>query len=288
MKKIALALALLTPCFFLQGAPLQEKQPAYPQDVSSAVASPSNKIKVLITHNKTQAQLNIEGKYRIFDPHTNKHISTRLLGKNQIIQSVHDGLKWGEEFPALHQLEFVPGDPNTTISVDGILYKGNIYVYDIGGSISLVNELPVEDFVYSVLAITPVIQQPGEVQAALAIAARTHAYFLRQNPKSPFWDIEAGQSGYRGMAQETAYPILQRAIKNTKDMVLSLSGKFEGTIKPFPIEWDYIGNSQAKPKAMKSLVSVSDANNLAKQGEHADAILKKAFPQASLHLISNE
>ncbi len=288
MNKFAISLALLTPCFFLQGAPIPQSQAANSQAVSSTMAQPSKKIKVLIAHNKEQAQLNIDGKYRIFDPHASKHVSTRLLGKNQLIQSVHDGLKWGEEFPGLHQLEFVPADPNTTISVDGILYKGNIYVYDVGGTISIVNELPIEDFIYAVLAATPVNQQPGEVQAALAIAERTHAYYQIQNPKSTFWDVEAGQAGYRGMAQETAYPILERAIKNTKDMVLSLSGKFEGTIKPFPINWDYIGNNQTKTNVMKSQVSILDANQLARQGEHADSILKRAFPQASLHLIYNE
>jgi stage II sporulation protein D len=288
MKKFALSLALLLPCFLLQGAPFQDIQPVTPRTATSSEALPSRKIKVLIAHNLPQAQLSIEGKYRIFDPHTKKHIATRLLGKNQVIQSIHDGLKWGEEFPGLHQLEFIPGDLDTTISVDGILYKGNIYVYDIGGTISIVNELPVEEFIYSVLATTPSNQQPGEVQAALAIAERTQAYYIIQNPKSTFWDIEANQTGYRGMIQDTSYPHLLRAVKNTKDMVLSLSGKFEGTVKPFAIDWDYIGNTLSKSKAMKSQVSISDAINLAKQGEHADAILKKAFPQASLHLISNE
>ncbi len=290
MKKIALGLALLMPCITFQEAFCQEKNSEYFQSQNdNFILAPTKKIKVLISHDKKQVQLNINGKYRIFDPYAKKHISTRFKGKNQIIESMHDGLKWGEEFPGLHQLEFVPGDTETTVSVDGVAYKGNIIVYDIGGSISVVNELLVEDYLFSHLSATQIRQLPGEIQAALAIAARTNAYYQIHNPKNPFWDIDARAVGYRGLINENLFPILQRAIKNTKDMVLSLSGKFEGTIITFPIEWENIlSDSNSKKKATKSMLSLNEANDMVKQGEHADFILKKAFPQASLHLISND
>lgn len=52
-------------------------------------------IKVLVMHDKPAATLDVKGKYRIYDPNTNEHISTRFIGKRQQIQAISGGLKWG-------------------------------------------------------------------------------------------------------------------------------------------------------------------------------------------------
>lgn len=290
MKKIALGLAAMLPVITLNAMPPEQNYvPSNSIQTSNRPWITTNKIKVLIAHDKPQIQLNIDGKYRIFDPHTNRYIATRFVGKNQVIQSIHEGLKWGEEFPGLHQLRFIPGGPESVIYVDGVPYKGSVSIYDIGGTVSAVNELNVEDYIYSKLAGAQTKQLPGEVQAALAIAARTQAYYHVQNPKSNFWDVDGSVYAYTGLVSEHTAPLFLQAIKNTHDIVMSLSGKFEGATKVFPIEWDaFIGNANVKQKGQKAMISISDATEMARKGEHADAILKKAFPQASLHLVPNE
>src|SRR5262249_11555913 len=149
---------------------------------------------------RTGVVLEVKGKYKIFDPHTKEHISTRYTGKRKFIQAVSDGLKWGEEFPGVHQLLVTPDGPDVTIIVDGIEYHGPVYVYDIGGTISVVNQVPVEEYVSSILSQHYREPLSPETLAAIAIAARTSAYYSAENPKSDYWSIDAQQMGYQGFA----------------------------------------------------------------------------------------
>src|SRR5437763_277312 len=71
------------------------------------------KIRVLVIHDKPGVILEVKGKYKIYDPHSLEHLTTRFVGKRKFIQAVHDGLKWGEEFPGLHQLMIVPDEKAT-------------------------------------------------------------------------------------------------------------------------------------------------------------------------------
>ena len=57
-------------------------------------------IKVLILHDKESADVEVKGKYKIFDPNTNVQlINMRLVGKNKPVEAMAAGLKWGEDFP---------------------------------------------------------------------------------------------------------------------------------------------------------------------------------------------
>ncbi len=139
-------------------------------------------IKVLVTHDKPGVVLEVKGKYKIYDPHQNMYISTRFIGKRKFIQAISDGLKWGEEFPGIHQIRIVPDDPNTTTLVDGIEYKGSIFVYDIGGTISVVNEIDIEDYLKSILEPQFDDNLLPETFASIAITARTNAYYQASWP----------------------------------------------------------------------------------------------------------
>src|SRR5262245_19381260 len=81
-------------------------------------------LKVLILHDEPMANLEVKGKYTLEDPHANQHLSTRLVGKSQTIQAIAAGLKWGEEFPGIHQIQITPAGPDTVILVNGVEYKG--------------------------------------------------------------------------------------------------------------------------------------------------------------------
>ncbi|MCB1119781.1 MAG: hypothetical protein KDK65_07465, partial [Chlamydiia bacterium] len=90
-------------------------------------------IKVLIAHDVSGVVLEAKGRYQIYDPHTKEFVVKRAQGKRKLIQPLKEGLKWGEAFPDLYQLVFVPDSEKTTFLVDGVEYQGNVYVYDIGG-----------------------------------------------------------------------------------------------------------------------------------------------------------
>ena len=243
---------------------------------------PPPTIKVLVLHDQDGAILEIKGKYKIQDPHANEHISTRLVGKSQFIQAIPSGLKWGEEFPGIHQLEMIPTTPETDIIVNGNRYPGSVTIYNIGGTISIVNELTIEEYLANLLAEKYSQSLSEEALAALVISERTNAYFMAQHPKSNYFAVDGTQNGYKGIVSKEANSPVQRAIRNTRYMVMSRTGLYEGVVTPFAVQWEPPSKTT---KAELSHLSVAQADDLAKHGEHAAAILEKAFPHTTIQLI---
>ena len=240
-------------------------------------------IRVLILHDKESADIEVKGKYKIFDPNKNTPlINLRLVGKSKPIEALAGGLKWGEEFPGVFQINVVPQGSDTQIFVNGILYPGSIQVYDVGGKISIVNELLVEDYLRFLLADRFDQELPDEALAALIIAARTNAYYYSLNPKTRFWSVDGSKEGYRGFVNANPNNPIQRSIKNTRNMVMSKTGLYEGVITPFALHWD---KGSIASKAVASTISVNEVEEMAKNGAHAAAILDKAYPKTTIQMI---
>lgn len=238
-------------------------------------------LKILIVHNKPGVVLEVKGKYKIYDPKTNSHLGKGYTGgKRRYIQPLSDGIKWGEEFPGVFQVTVMPDDKSTTFIVDGIEYKGRICVYDIGGSISIVNEITFDEYVKTVLSSKLQQPLPPEALAALVIAARTNAYYMMQNSRSNYWNVEAKQIAYQGYALSNPNNVLDQAVKATHDMVMLVASN------PFLAQWGIVEAgrlSNASP--IDSKISLDQASMFAHQGENAAQILKKAFPNAQLDKI---
>lgn len=230
-------------------------------------------VKVLIVHDQPGVVVEVKGKYRVFDPHTNAFFSTRFIGKRRFVQPMTDGLKWGEEFPGVHQITIVPDDSKTTTLVEGVEYKGDIYVYDIGGSISIVNEVPLEDYLKTLLIPQHDRRLADEAAAAVAIAARTNTWYQVQNSGNQFWSVEASKVGYQGHAATIQDTSFDNAIAETRNMIMLKDGA------PFPAVWS---NDRGQSAGQSARISLSDAEDLAKKGEHAAQILSKAFPGSTL------
>jgi len=248
------------------------------------------RIKVLIVHDKPGVVLEVKGKYALYDPNITrkskyKHISSRFLGKRKFIQAVSDGIRWGEEFPGIFQLLIVPEEESTKTVVDGVSYKGSLYVYNIAetGSISIVNELLLDDYLDSVLSNHYQEGLSEEAAAAIAIAARTNALYYAENPKSPFWSVDATEVGYVGNSiVRTTNPIVE-AVLATKQMVMSKNNDAQNVPTSFPAAFALLPG-QSKSDAKLALISLKEVENLAQKGDHAAEILKRAFPGTSIQL----
>lgn len=240
--------------------------------------TPPANIHVLIVHDMPGVVLEVKGKYKLYDPHMETFLTTRFMGKRNFVQTLRGGLKWGEEFPGMHQLKIVPADNKTTILVDGVEYKGNIYIYDIGGTISIVNELPLEDYLKALLIPQFERKSSREVAAALAISARTNAWYHMQNRKNNFWAVDGTKVGYQGSAGLAHDNGLTKAIEDTNNMILVKDGT------AFPAVWT-TETAQASQKPILSRISVAEAEQLADKGDHAAQILLKAFPGSTVWLI---
>jgi stage II sporulation protein D len=240
-------------------------------------------IRILLLHDVEGAKLEVRGKYRLFDPYTDSHLSTRFTGKSRYIQAVSDGLKWGESFPGLYQIKIKPDDASTTTLINNHEYEGLIYVYDIGGTISIVNQIPVEDYVRSVLIPYQNQYLEPETLAALAIVARTNAYFQAANPKNTYWAIDAEKVGYQGSIPGS-YAV-DDAVKLTRYMIMSRTGVYEGIATPFAAQFDALSGKQSSKDAEVSKISLAEANAMAQSGAHAAQILAKAFPGTTIMLM---
>lgn len=241
-------------------------------------------IKVLVTHDKPGVVLEVKGKYKIYDPHQNMYISTRFIGKRKFIQAISDGLKWGEEFPGIHQIRIVPDDPNTTTLVDGIEYKGSIFVYDIGGTISVVNEIDIEDYLKSILEPQFDDNLLPETFASIAITARTNAYYQAMHPKNNFWSVDAKSVDYDGYALAKKATAIEKAIAATKYMVMTLPENGSTKGETFPALWGSLSDS-GKEKGVSSQITLYQAEDMAKANDHAAQILTKAFPGSQIVLM---
>lgn len=280
-RKILLFLIAIMPCLITVEAGTK-KSNLFKSNQNDALPT----INVLIVHDKEDVLIDVRGRYKLLDPLHNKHLSSRVLNKAQLVKPMREGLKWGEEFPGLYQIEFIPASSDTQILVEGIEYRGRIQVYDIGGTISVVNKLPIEEYLVSVLPQQFRQKQPYEVMAALAIMARTDAYFWTLNPKSNFWAVDARQVGYKGKIADEQNTF-KKAVKDTQYMILTRGDPFEKGATPFAAQWDPTPQKQFNPSVKPAIaeISMSDASEMALKGIHAGEILDKAFPKSKMKLV---
>lgn len=242
-------------------------------------------IKVLVVHDQPGALLEVKGKYKIFDPHTKEHISTRFVGKRNYIQSMYDGIKWGEEFPGVYQLVIIPDDKSTVTLVNGIEYKGSIYIYDVNGSISVVNLSYIEDYLATLLASQYREPMSEEALAAVAIAARTTAYYEAENPRSEFWNTDGRDLINQAPAAGKVQSNIDRILAATRYMVMSTPPTQNGEISPFIADWKQPGKPKSAAQAVVSQITLAQVNELAQKGDNAAQILSKAFPNTKIELI---
>lgn len=283
MKKLALLLLALAPfAASVEAAPLDHLKKVFSPDMPPQPPS----IAVLIVHDRPGALLEVKGRYKLFDPRTNSYISSRFIGKRKFIQAVHDGLRWGEEFPGLHQLLIIPEDPKVTTVVDGIEYRGSIYIYDVEGQIAVVNGVNIEDYLKSILARRYLTPLSAEAAAAAAINERTKAYYQAANPTTPYWAVDAQEVGYKGFAVTGRNVPIEEALDATKYLVMSDGEAGADSAHPFlAAQWESADSTKG---AVAPQIKLEQAEEMAKRGDHAAQILAKAYPGRSLQLMFHE
>lgn len=250
---------------------------------SSSNQTPS--IRVLIAMDRESLQVEVDGPFKGYDPRTGEVLLISKIGKKTTMRVLDGGLKWGEEFPGIHQLLIVPTDKSTRIVVNGTEYPGVMYFYDVDRKVSAVNKIDLEQYLTSILTPTFQESEPEELLAAIVITARTNAYFLAENPKNPYWAVDAQQIGYHGVVDASVAPAINRAIRDTRHMVLSKTGAYEGVITPFYGQWQQENRNVSKhSRAVPSKINVREAKTMAETGANAAQILSKAFPDSNIQV----
>lgn len=195
---------------------------AYEQSPLTHIAEPTTprNIQILLEKDASEVLLEVKGPYYLLNPHDGSRIASGLLGKRFIVRELENGLKWGEEFPGIHQFYIKPRSQETSIFVNGIQYSGAIAVFGVAGSVHIINELDIESYIKAELtAQFPTPLEP-EVFSALAILMRTDAYFHATKNESSFWHITAQEAAYTGCALIVPGSPAEKAVDSTRHLIL--------------------------------------------------------------------
>lgn len=198
-------------------------------------ASKPKTIQVLLEKDASEALLEVKGPYYLLNPQDGSRIASGLLGKRFMVHELGNGLKWGEEFPGIHQLFIKPRSEETSVFVNGIQYSGGIAIFGVAGLIHIVNQVDIESYVKSMLtAHFPSPLEP-EVLSSLAILMRTDSCYRSMKNKSCFWHVTAQETGYPGCALVVPGSPVEKAVESTRNLIL-VNAKGE-THSPFATAW---------------------------------------------------
>jgi stage II sporulation protein D len=254
---------LIAATFCSMGLTLAAQNPSSYERIAEPMA-PRN-IQILLEKESNGALLEVRGPYSIFNPQDGSRVASGLLGKRFMIHELAKGLKWGEEFPGIHQIYIKPRSEETAIFVNGIQYAGAVAVYGAQGKIHVVNDLDIESYVRaSLTAHFPSPLEP-EVMSALAILARTDAYHaaMKANPSS-FWHVSAQEVGYQGSALVVEHSAIDRAVESTRHLILVHPEN--GKNVPFATTWT---EHSAGKTAPYSSIFRKDSPSLGVEAPHA-------------------
>lgn len=188
-------------------------------------------IKVLIAQKKSEIFLEAKGNYSIYNPQNEHLLSSGISTKRHLLTSTDQGLKWKDLFPGIYQIRLVPNDSKGSLLVDGIEYRGVIEIWDFKGKLYVVNEVDIERYLKSILTSQFPNAIDEEVMDAIAIVARTNAYYLASRKLDAPWHVDASEVNYQGYAVTLQNLHVDQAVNNTRYMVLTYHGK------PFATTW---------------------------------------------------
>jgi stage II sporulation protein D len=223
------------------------------------------KVRVLLAENVISALVESKGAYRVVNRADGSILSSGSIGKRYGLHALQKGLRWGEEYPDVYEITIKPVDEESSLFVDGIQYKGAISVYHAPNHrITIVNEIPIENFLLSVLSVKYDFPVAKEALAALTILERGDVYSrVERNSHGQSWyDYTVEEIGYKGHGVIKRSLGIDTAVQATRFMVME--GHTEG----------------------RSLPNVSQLEELAHMGLDAKQILRSCYPTATIGLTT--
>ncbi|NGX59349.1 MAG: hypothetical protein KR126chlam3_00500 [Chlamydiae bacterium] len=239
-------------------------------------------IRVLLTKLANEALIEVKGRHHLYNPKTETFLSSNSKKKKARITPHEKGLYWGDLLSDVFELRIVPDEKNCSILVDGIQYKGWIEIYNIGGTINIVNEVDVENFLKATLSPKVPTKLSKETLDAIVITERTNLYHTIEKGAYASWQLEAEKEGYFGIAQSRS---ICDAIERTRDIILHYKKK------PFTASWglDHTGRSVTFPAIFRKESEVPPGvDNLPSLHDRAKSKWKSAISTQVLAQIAGQ
>jgi hypothetical protein len=163
------------------------------------------------------------------------------------------------------------------VTLNGAAYAGRLRLLQQGGGLLVVNHLPLETYVASVVGAEMPSSWDLEALKAQAVAARSYALAHMARPASQHWHLgdTTRWQAYRGLASSTSRT--RQAAADTTGLILSYQGGI--------VESLYAATSEISLAAHGHLgasMSQHGAQALASRGQRYNAILGQYYRGASL------
>ncbi len=169
-----------------------------------SVALDEPKIRVNVTPGGEKAlTLDVRGKFRLVSLDREERFPADLSLTQILVTSTERGLKLGSRQTASSRIEIQPVD-SPSIRVNGHLYRGRIRLFRrTDGQVSAVNELPLEEYLGSVVDSEMPAKFPVAARQAQAIVARTYAlYQIEHVDSKAVFDLHSSQRSQKYLGVE--------------------------------------------------------------------------------------
>lgn len=261
--------------------------------INLVLASPSYAIKIGLQTGVDQVGVGTDVDGRMISVHTNKTVCTTssLKGyllvphKNEIL------IKKGNDYYTLGTDSVVlRPDKTGFVSVKGKWYRGKLMIKNIGGKLTVINDVELEDYIKGVVPSEMPSSWEFEALKAQAIAARSYALANLGKQAKYGYDLKDNteDQAYGGASAETNNTT--RAVEETKGLVLTYDMKIIpayysasaggmtntdawGSNLPY-LHSVFSFDEGVKKNGHGVGMSQHGANNLAKQGYNAYQILQ--------------
>lgn len=105
---------------------------------------------------------------------------------------------------------------------ESVAYRGSMTCYGTPQGLVLVNELPVEEYLYGVVPSEMPSSYPLEALKAQAVSARTYAFYQKQSYAYPEWKAHVDDStAYQVYQNILEQDVVNQAVDETKGLVMT-------------------------------------------------------------------
>lgn len=183
-------------------------------------------IRVKILHNKSRVEVGATGSYKIQSLALAKELSFPSSHSTITIEASQQGIRASGEIWGRKVL-IKPEKGNSLIRVDGRRYRGQIIVQQKESFLEIINELPLEEYLWGVIKAEISPDWPRACVLAFTIAARTYAFKKLQDPSSRTtgYHVSSEQDDqvYRGVEGEDS--LSRQLVNETRGKILTYLGE---------------------------------------------------------------
>ncbi len=185
--------------------------------------TPSQKftVKCLLLQDTEGVLIETKGPYKVINLKDNKILSHGYFGKRYFAQCSSIGISWGENYIGSHKIKIEPTKKSSSILINGIEHKGAVYLYQVNGRLSCINECSLTKFLEHQLSSEVELNSlHSTTLETLAIVARTNLHYQLLHNSNPYYDVKLDND----LHSAAYHKKISQAIEDTASLVLNYQG----------------------------------------------------------------